>query len=67
MTDELVKLAAASMRRIAANREAYVSAWLAETGLLPSQCEIVEQLTEQGVVVTIRPRARGRDSDVGAT
>ncbi len=39
-----------------AKRAAYVKAWLAETGLLPSECELVETLTDQGVVITIRKR-----------
>lgn len=61
MTIELERLAAELRAKILANRERYLAAWLAETGLLPSECEIVERRRPDAdglltVVVTVRRR-----------
>jgi hypothetical protein len=35
-------------REILAHREKYLKAWIAETGLMPSECELVEELHHDG-------------------
>lgn len=45
-------------KRIMENREKYVTAWIAETGLKPSECEIVEQHNFGEIVVFMRKREK---------
>jgi hypothetical protein len=35
-------------REILAHREKYLKAWIAETGLMPSECELVEEIQHDG-------------------
>lgn len=63
MTDlmaEITKLAEEQTRHIMVHRERLLCAFIAETGLRPSECELVEtfETTPQGhrVVVTVRKR-----------
>ncbi len=39
------------IRFIMANRERFLEAWIAETGLLPSECELVEEMHPSGKIV----------------
>lgn len=54
-----------AMRLIAEKREAYVRSWIAETGLHPTECQLVEKHVQErdGVRITItveaKPRAQG--------
>jgi hypothetical protein len=61
MRETLEAAANALVRTIMENREKYLQAWVAETGLPPSECELVEeQQVEDGrvvLVVSVRPRA----------
>ena len=55
---DIVRLRAEEqLRIIAANRECYIAAWVAETGLLPSESQLVERRHADGTVtVTVRRR-----------
>lgn len=48
----------AVIKEVMENRERYVKAYLAETGFLPSECELVERFTATPGerIVTIRRR-----------
>lgn len=52
---EIARVAAAQTDFIMAHRERLVAAFVAETGLLPSECELVERLerSPEGVRVTV--------------
>jgi hypothetical protein len=55
--DKVAEAASAKMQYISANRERYVEAWFAETGLKPSESELVEHHHADGTVtVTVRAR-----------
>jgi len=41
---------------IMAQREKYLRAWIAETGLLPSECELVEERHKDKIVIYMRKR-----------
>lgn len=61
MKESLEAAARELVRAVMENREKYLQAWVAETGLPPTECELVEeQRVEEGrvvLVVTVRPRA----------
>lgn len=46
--DQFQATAAELHAKIMANRERYLEAWIAETGLLPSECEVVERQSADG-------------------
>lgn len=48
---ELSRMVDEQMRAINENKEKYIEAWLAETGLLPTQCQLVERWKADGSVV----------------
>lgn len=55
--DFVSRLAEARLTQIVMHREAYLSAWIAETGLKPSECELVEDRNDpMRVVVSVRRR-----------
>lgn len=54
------------MREIMANRERYLAAWIAETGLHPSECELVEWCSRPGNPTTVIVRKRGPAEDASA-
>ncbi len=57
--DAIRKAADEQLAHIMANRDAYVKAWIAETGLLPSECVLEESRcvdADGSVVVTMRVR-----------
>jgi hypothetical protein len=53
---EIMRAGKERLKTIVANRESYVAAWIAETGLAPSECEIVEQHNLDVTVVFCRKR-----------
>lgn len=57
---EMARLAAAHAERVMRNREAIVEAFIAETGLKPSECELVEETrsTSLGYQVVFYVRRR---------
>jgi hypothetical protein len=57
-TAGIAELASEKLRVIYANRERYVEAWIAETGLLPSESELVEDISDP-LRTAIRVRRRG--------
>lgn len=59
--EDLEAMVARSVAEVMAHRERYVKAWVAETGLLPSECEMVEEqhYGEDRVTTTITVRRRG--------
>ncbi len=61
---EILQLAADHLDRINQNRERYVEAWIAETGLKPSEAEIVEEsfTTATGFQTRITVRRRQTES-----
>ena len=48
MIHDIGKLVEETMRLVLAQREAVIEAFIAETGLLPSECEQVEQTHTDG-------------------
>lgn len=57
--DVLQKRVADAMRRVTRQREQIIEAFLAETGLMPSECEQVEEIQKDGTRVWyIRKRER---------
>ena len=54
------------MRFIAANREKLIEAWVAETGLSPSESELVETCSADGLTVTATIRRRGAKPTPGS-
>jgi hypothetical protein len=54
--DELRAAAERTYRRVMRHRGRYLRAWIAATGLLPTECEIVEQPVPGGLRITIRRR-----------
>lgn len=60
---EIAALANERIRVINANRERMIEAWIAETGLLPAQSELVEQHHRDGTItVHVRRRQATLDS-----
>lgn len=59
---EILQLAEQHHRRLMRHRERYVKAWLAETGLLPSECEIVEERFTTATGFTTRVTVRRRSA-----
>lgn len=57
--ERIAELCRQKLAIVAAKREELVTAWIAETGLLPSQCELVEQRSSDGLTVTVYVRKRG--------
>ncbi len=53
---KLSELADEKVRQTMANREKFIEAWVAETGLHPSQSCMLETQTEQGSVLRIVPK-----------
>jgi hypothetical protein len=53
--------AAELLTEIAANREKYLTAWVAETGLQPSECMLVEQRKPDGSLTVTVERRPWRD------
>jgi len=53
-----------AMRAVAAEHEKYVRAWIAETGLHPTECELVQTMTAEGMTVRVqvRPQPAGRSA-----
>lgn len=51
-----------AMRLLASRREEYVRAWIAETGLHPTECRLVETYghTSDGMVITVRVERKER-------
>jgi hypothetical protein len=47
-----------AMRAMAVEHERYVRAWIAETGLHPSECELVQTVAADGVVVRMQVKAQ---------
>jgi len=54
--DTLVSLASEKFKEIIKQRESILTAFIAETGLKPSEIEQVEEKTESGVVWYLRQR-----------
>jgi hypothetical protein len=55
---EIVAYAERAFALILENREKYLSAWIAETGMTPSECELVEDRSDPlRTVVSVRPRS----------
>lgn len=61
LAESIAELAREKVRLITENRERYLEAWVAETGLLPSECELVETTssTPESITVTVRVQKRG--------
>ena len=57
--EKMDRIAAEHLRIIHQNREVYVAAFLAETGLHPSECELVETRSTDGMTTTVRIQKRG--------
>jgi hypothetical protein len=47
---QIMDAADAALRRVNANRETLIEAWLAETGILPSEAMLVEQRMNDGTI-----------------
>lgn len=58
--DDVHEYAAERMRVITANREAFIEAFLAEVGCMPSEAELCEETTTYGTVITTRVWLRRR-------
>lgn len=58
ITDWITRAAEERLRLIMANRERYVEAWIAETGLHPTECVLTETKSADGLTVTIRVERR---------
>lgn len=62
----LTRAVALRMRQIMARREALVEAWMAETGLLPSESELVERHMDDGslrILVERKEAPKGPDDE----
>lgn len=55
-SDELQQKADELWKAVMANREKYLQAWVAETGLKPSECELVQVQNEAGFRVFVQRR-----------
>ena len=53
MNKTLAELVEQKMRDIAQFREIYIEAWLAETGLMPTECMIVQDYRDGQVFVSV--------------
>lgn len=62
--EQMRKAALELWDRIMKNREAYVEAWVAATGLHPTECEIIEEHTHgpNGLTVRVYCRKKGKES-----
>lgn len=60
--ENIAELAREKVRLITESRERYLEAWVAETGLLPSECELVETMSSApgSITVTVRVQKRGK-------
>ena len=54
-SEEIAALAQAKLREVVADRERYITAWVAETGLHPSDCVLVERIDGPTRVVRAVP------------
>lgn len=65
--EKLRKIVDEKLRIIAAYKEEYVEAWIAETGLLPSECIIVEKSDDPLITkMWLEPKTH-RDDDLNLT
>lgn len=61
----LREAAAKQMQLITSNREAYIAAWMAETGLLPSESLLVETVEHIGTTIRTTVEVKRRPGDGG--
>jgi hypothetical protein len=54
---DLDKLARSLFEEVMEKREEYLKAWIAETGYLPSECELVERHDHLERVIYVRKKA----------
>lgn len=47
-----------AMRKLSELKETYVRAWIAETGLHPTECELVQETRGQEIVWYVRARSK---------
>jgi hypothetical protein len=56
--ERIAKLAERRLRLLARHRERYLTAWIAATGLHPTECVLVERTSADGLTVTISVEPR---------
>ena len=50
-TIELIRLASEHWKRLIQHQEIYIQAWIAETGLRPTECELVQEIHSEGTTI----------------